>query len=60
MMPNEGATNTAKIIVTTSVAKALFHPATLKPIMRTKSRRIGITETNAAIGEYQLKKTINN
>jgi hypothetical protein len=48
-MPKDGATNTARRIVTMSVTNALFQPATLKPIIRTKRRRIGITETNAAI-----------
>ena len=50
MMPIDGATMIANNMVTTSVINALFHPDTLRPIINTKSRIIGITDTIAAIG----------
>ena len=48
-MPIDGATMIANNMVTTSVINALFQPDILRPIMRTKSRIIGITDTIAAI-----------
>jgi hypothetical protein len=49
-MPKAGVAKSANKMVTTSVIKALFHPDTLKPIMRIKSNAIGIAEISAAIG----------
>jgi hypothetical protein len=49
MIPIAGAANNARRMVTTNVTKALFHPGTLKPIISTNSRIMGITETNATI-----------
>ena len=49
-MPKAGAANKASTMVTTRVINALFHPDIFKPIINTKSRIIGITETIAAIG----------
>jgi hypothetical protein len=49
-IPMDGAAMMASRIVTIRVINALFHPDILRPIISTKSRIIGITETIAAIG----------
>jgi hypothetical protein len=49
-MPKEGAANSANSTVTTRVINALFQPETLNPIIKTKSRIMGMTEIIAAIG----------
>ena len=50
IIPIAGAANRANRMVTISVINALFHPDILSPIINTKSRMIGINDTNADIG----------
>ena len=49
-MSNAGAANNANRMVTARVINALFQPDIFIPIIRIKSSRMGITDTNAAIG----------
>ena len=49
-IPKEGAANSANNTVTMRVVNALFQPETLNPIIKTKSRIMGMTEIIAAIG----------